>query len=143
MGHAGLRGARLLVLTALAAVASGCFTLARTEAGSVPSSEAVAAIREGAALEAVVARLGPPLQMVDQADGLLLVYRERATVWRRIGIQPGLLLQLVDLSGVIGAAAANLSFVYEWGHVSERRLVVLFDEDERVETVAYRGRAGG
>ena len=141
--HGARRVARFVVHMALVLSSSACFTLARTEQGSAPSAAGVAEIRRGARLEYVIERLGAPVQTVEQREGLLLVYRAREFVWRRIGIQPGLLFQFVDPVGGVGAALSNLSFVYQWGDVSERRLVVLFDEEQRVETVAFRDQGGG
>lgn len=124
----------------------GCVSLARSEIGSAPTPEVVAQLEEGTSFGDVLATCGVPFEIIEQPDGRLLVYRERHYRFRRVGFEPALLVGLVDITGALRAALANLKLVFEWGRVEERRLVVLFDRDERLLAVAYRdvdGARGG
>ena len=132
------RAAFLSAVAALGVAVGGCVSIAHTETGSAPPPEAVAGVREGEPIEDVVARLGVPLQTVDQANGKLIVYRKRDYVFRRLGFEPGVALRFVDVTGLVSSFIANVKLVLEWSDVDERRLVVLFDEEERVQAIAYR-----
>ena len=117
---------------------SGCVSLARTETGSAPEPAIEADLRRGASLAEVLALCGVPLETIVQPDGLLLIYRARYYDFKRMGFEPALLLGLVDFTGFVRAAFQNIKLVLEWGQVKERRLVILFDEEERVLAYAYR-----
>lgn len=119
-------------------LAGGCVSLARSEIGSAPEATSVAQLRKGVSFQEVVEICGVPLETIQQREGRLLIYRERHYRFRRFGFDPGLVAGFVDITGVLRAALANLKLVLEWGRVEERRLVVLFDRDDRLAAVAYR-----
>lgn len=129
----------LLVVIWIAPVVGGCVSIAKSEIGSVPSPQVVAELQKGAALAEVVSTYGVPIETIVQPDGILFIYRERHYRLRRVGFEPGLIAGGVNVTGILGAVLANLKLVFEWGKVEEGRLVVLFDEDERLAAVAYRG----
>jgi hypothetical protein len=118
--------------------AGGCISLARSEIGSAPEAASVAQLRKGASFQDVIEICGVPMETIQQREGRLVIYRERHYRFRRIGFDPGLVAGFVDITGLLRAAIANLKLVLEWGRVEERRLVVLFDRDDRVSAVAYR-----
>jgi hypothetical protein len=127
-----------LLCASLVLASSGCVSLARSEIGSAPPPETVARLEVGASFEEVIDTCGVPLETIEQPDGRLLIYRERHYQFRRFGFEPGLVIGLVDITGIVGAALANLNLVLEWGEVDERRLVVLFDPEKRMSAFAYR-----
>jgi hypothetical protein len=119
-------------------IGTGCISLIETETGSAPGPEAVERLRKGASLDVVLEICGAPVQTVAQPDGLLLVYRERHYDFKRVGFEPGIVASLVDFTGIIRTTLENMKLVFEWGVVVERRLVVLFDKQDRVSAIAYR-----
>jgi hypothetical protein len=125
-------------LLLLSLFAGGCISLARSEIGSAPEAASVAQLRKGASFQDVIEICGVPMETIQQREGRLVIYRERHYRFRRIGFDPGLVAGFVDITGLLRAAIANLKLVLEWGRVEERRLVVLFDRDDRVSAVAYR-----
>jgi hypothetical protein len=129
----GALASALLVLSV-----SGCISLVRTETGTVPPSSTVAGLQRGASLEEVLAVCGVPVQTLAQPDGLLLIYRERHYDFKRVGFEPAIAVVLIDFTGIVSTMLRNLKLVFEWGKVAERRLVVLFDEDDRLAAFAYR-----
>jgi len=120
----------------------GCVSVARSEIGSAPEPSAIAGLSPGSTFDDVIAACGVPLETIVQPDGRLLIYRERHYTFRRLGFEPGLLAAFIDVTGFLRAAVANLELVLEWGQVAERRLVVLFDDEDRVAAIAYRDLAG-
>ena len=120
----------------------GCTALVRTRTGVAPTRLQVSELKTGASLREVLELCGAPLETLVQPDGLLLVYRERYFNYTRVGFEPGLLVGAVDITGLVAGALSNLQLVLQWGFVSERRLVVLFDSDERVSAYAFRDRRG-
>ena len=122
----------------LSLFAGGCISLARSEIGSAPEAASVAQLRKGASFQDVIEICGVPMETIQQREGRLVIYRERHYRFRRFGFDPGLVAGFIDITGLLRAAVANLKLVLEWGKVEERRLVVLFDRDDRVSAVAYR-----
>jgi hypothetical protein len=118
--------------------AGGCISLAKSEIGSAPEPATVAQLRKGVTFEEVVEICGVPMETIYQREGILLIYRERHYRFKRFGFDPGLVAGLVDITGLVRTAVANLKLILEWGRVEERRLVVLFDRDDRVAAIAYR-----
>ncbi len=119
-------------------ISGGCVSMARTETGSAPGDETVASLEKGASLDEVLALCGVPVQTLVQPDGLLLIYRERHFDYKRIGFEPSAATAFFDMTGLITEVLSNLKLVLQWGDIKERRLVILFDEDERLLAHAYR-----
>lgn len=128
-----------LVLTALL---SGCVVLGRTQTGELPSATAVAAVPEGASVGEVLAQLGAPLELWQQPDGLLLIWRTWRYDYDRLEIDPSRLLRWVNIDPFIGSAIENLKLVLERGTLREDRVAVLFDRGGRVVAVAQRDGEG-
>ena len=142
MGRNSRRLLATLLLLSGTLLSSGCVSLARTQTGSAPASESIAALQKGASLGDVLALCGVPLQTLVQPDGLLLIYRERHYNFKRIGFEPSTVATFVDFTRFVREALANFKLVLQWGDVKERRLVVLFDEDERLLAYAHRDAEG-
>jgi len=135
----GRRAVGVVVALLLAGnVLVGCVSLVRTETGSAPPPVVAAELRRGASLAEVLSKCGVPLETIAQPDGLLLIYRARYYDFKRMGFEPALLLGVVDFTGFARAILQNIKLVFEWGKVEERRLVVLFDENEQMVAHAYR-----
>jgi hypothetical protein len=94
------------------------------------------------ALRDVLSSCGPPLEVWRQPEGLALVYRARRYAYDRVGLDPSRLLELLPLSNVAASALSNLRLTFEWGHTGEDRLVLVFDRDDRLTGLAYRGPDG-
>ena len=132
----------MVALLLACALASGCISLARIRTGVAPGRSEVLALQKGAGLHEVLSICGVPQETLVQPDGLLLIYRERQFDFRRVGFEPAGALSAVDISGLISTALSNLKLVLQWGDFSERRLVVLFGQDERLLAYAFRDGAG-
>ncbi len=143
MAAAPSRGAaRLTTAIALAVLLPACVTLSRTDEGSFPSPAAVHELSQGMALRDVLASCGPPLEAWRQPEGLALVYRARGYAYERVGLDPSRMLELLPISNVAATALSNLRLTFEWGRRGEDRLVLVFDREDRLAGVAYRGRDG-
>lgn len=126
----------------LALALHGCVALGRYRVGEVPSSEAIAAVAEGANIEEVLARLGAPVESWMAPDGLLLIWRERSYNYERLEIDPSRPLGYVSIDPFLGAALENIKLILERGALREDRVAVLFDRDGRVIAVAQRDGEG-
>ena len=128
----GFRSPSALLLVFLA----GCSTYlldissSRTERSLGSSSEgALGEIESGTPKGEILARLGPPVQVIEQPDGEVFVYRRRARDTSILNINP---------SGFVAGAPA-FSVLYD-AEVSNRDdvLMVSFDRDGAVRGVSRR-----
>ena len=106
-----MRGRRAIVFVVIGLVATGpwlggCVTVAESEAGYVPSPARIAELRKGASFAEVIETCGVPVETFDQPDGKLLVYRNRLSLYRRIGFEPAV-ARAPD--GAVDTPAANTS----------------------------------
>jgi hypothetical protein len=134
--------ALVLALALVLAATSGCVTLTRASAGSMPPASAITSLRHGDALPSVLARCGSPLEVYRHAGGLLLLYRERRYAFDRLELDPARGLSYAGLSQVSLAAASNARLNLERGNAAEERLALLFDRDDRLAAIAFRGSDG-
>lgn len=133
---------RLATALALAAALPACVTLSRTEEGAFPAPAALRALSQGMALRDVLESCGPPIEAWRQPEGLALVYRARRYEYDRLGLDPSRLLELLPISDLAATALSNLRLTVESGSTGEDRLVLVFDRDDRLTGLAYRGRDG-
>jgi hypothetical protein len=121
---------------------SGCYTMLRGVEEKAPSTESIRGLTVGAPVAEVLEQLGVPNETWAQPDGLLLVYRQRFYDYDRVGIDPSSTLRFIDVSQTTSGLLENLSLTLEWGRLTENRLALLFDPEQRLVTWAWRGRDG-
>lgn len=132
--------AGLLALGALAALLqAGCVTMIRVSAGNPIDSQAVAQVQSGTPLPEVIATLGAPLEVQRHADGKLLVYRATGRNTFRLGLDASQVLRFVDTTQLVSELIGNFRLTIDRVHADEDRLVILFDLEDRVRAVGYRG----
>lgn len=132
--------AALLALAGLVALLqAGCVTMIRVTAGNPIDPAAVARVESGTTLPEVVATLGAPLEVQRHADGKLLVYRMTGRNTFRLGLDASQVLRFVDTTQVVSELIGNARITIDRVHADEDRLVILFDLQDRVRAVGYRG----
>jgi hypothetical protein len=131
-----------LFLCLLLALAPGCVTLGRTKTGTMPPADAIEGLRKGEPLGAVVRRCGAPVEAHLHGGGLLILYRERRYDYDRLGLDPSRAVGYLGVNSAAGDALSNLKLVLERGTLAEDRLALLFDRDDRLVAIAYRGADG-
>ncbi|HBP17251.1 MAG TPA: hypothetical protein DEA08_05560 [Planctomycetes bacterium] len=129
----------LSLLAALALLQVGCVTMVRVSAGNPIDPAAVARVQSGTPLPEVVATLGAPLEVQRHADGKLLVYRMTGRNTFRLGLDASQVLRFVDTTQLVSEVVGNVRLTIDRVHADEDRLVILFDLEDRVRAVGYRG----
>lgn len=133
----GVGAGALAVLLSAALFSSGCVSFVRTRQGTAPDAPALQALQSQATLAEVLQACGTPTETWLAPDGLILVYREQQYAFDRLGLSVSQILTFVDVSQVAATVLSNLRLILERGRMSERRLVVQLDGDDRLVAFAY------
>ena len=130
-----MRPALLLILLLGPLLISGCITMGRSTAGSIPDVTGLG-LKEGETnLADVLAQMGPPDEWHRIGKSRLLIWRHRRHHYGSYGFDASDLATIVPGGAVFSVVTDNLRFTYYRVQQAEARVAILVDPAGKVTSI--------